>query len=34
MNLEEKFILVSYIIGNIVGVISWECFLRKSFKNK
>lgn len=34
MNLEEKFIIISYILGSIVGVFSWEMLLRKYFIKK
>lgn len=35
MYLTEKFIITSYILGNIIGVLCWEGLLRKYFiKNK
>ncbi len=34
MSLEEKFIIISYILGSVVGVFSWEMLLRKYFIKK
>jgi len=34
MDLCEKFIILSYSVGCITGVILWEVFLRKHFKKK
>lgn len=34
MTLEEKFIIIAYVLGMIVGIFSWEMFLRKCFIKK
>lgn len=34
MNIEEIFITLAYILGNITGIFIWEYFLRKQFKKK
>jgi TRAP-type C4-dicarboxylate transport system permease small subunit len=34
MGLAETFIIVSYIVGSIAGVIIWEVFLREIFNQK
>jgi hypothetical protein len=34
MDLVKIFILISYTLGSVVGVIIWEVFLREQFKKK
>lgn len=34
MELEIIFMIISYIVGSIVGVIIWEFFVREKFKKK
>lgn len=34
MDLAEKFIIIAYILGSIVGVLCWEGFLRGIFIKK
>ena len=31
MDLAEKFIIIAYILGSIIGAIFWEVFLRSFF---